>query len=120
MEIKGFTIGKIPVVELIQFSEKQIRAEYLENVKSLIGDNTKALIDASLRVPRGEELSRQAEEWRGSFDGIVSTLQFALKYFNKDIKPAQIKDVIESMDGEQIVAVIHSVYGLDDVDDKKK
>jgi hypothetical protein len=97
-----------------------VKKEYLNNIKQLIGSDTKALIDASLSLPKGDKLAELAEDWRTGLDGVMAVLQYSLRKANKGITDDEVKSACESIVPDQIKGLVAFVYGIDEVDDPKK
>ena len=117
MDIK---LEKMPVLKLVEFSEKQVKKEYIDNVKELLGDDPKALLLSMKDIPKGEKLAQEAEVWRESFNGVNKTVQWAVRQQNPDITDEQMKEYVDSLDGELLGEALKIVYGIDEVDDAKK
>jgi len=113
-------LEKLSAISLVEYSEKQVKKEFIENSKEILGDNPKSLLMALNSCPKGEELEKQADEWRQSFSGMISTLAFALKQLNKDKSDEDIKEYIEALDADALAEAIKVVWGADEVDAKKK
>jgi len=113
-------LKKMSAIALVEHSEKEVKREFLDNAKEMFGSDTKSLLIALNSAPKGEELEKQADEWRQSFSGMISTLAFSVKKLNPDASDNDVKEYVESLDAEALAEAIKLIWGAEEVDDAKK
>jgi hypothetical protein len=118
--MKELKLDKISPVKLVNYSEKMVKQEYIENAKIAMGDNPKSLLMALNSLPKGNELEDAAEAWRESLNGVVKTLEYALKELNPEAKETDIQEYICKLEAEDLVNAVKAVYGVEEVENKKK
>ena len=119
MDINGIKIDVVPIVGLLNYFEKHIIAQYRTDVESVSKD-LKFILSALKDAPRGDELREKMDAYRLSVDGMIETVKYSINYHNKDIDVNKIQELFDKLDTEHLTELIKTIYGIKDIEDKKK
>lgn len=120
MIINDIVIDKVPIIKIMNFAKKSIIAEYMENGKKISNDS-KFLLSLLNSLPKGEELNNQIDSWMSSIDGILSIIEFSIRFHNDKIENDKIESFITNIidkndNGKTLKSILDIIYDIKDVE----
>lgn len=114
---KELKVQRLSIKEIFGTAEASIRSKRMamamEIANSLIGkEKMDFLMQCQNKMPKGDELNQESQEWLNSPDGISTLLKIGLNKFQK-VSEEEITQMILGDYMTQVQAIIKFLIGID-------